>query len=78
MSAKPKLFAIATENKSSQQLAKEAVAEYRDRQRVEMLTVAESYHHRSWIPEVTLAFMKAEVVKGVRLTQAMIDSGRLK
>lgn len=75
MSAKPKLFAVTTEHKPPQQLAKEAVAEYRERQRVEMLTVAESYHHRSWIPEVTLAFMKAEVVKGVKLTQTMIDKG---
>lgn len=75
MSAKPKLFAVTTENKPPQQLAKEAVAEYRDRQRVEMLTVAESYHHRSWIPEVTMAFMKADVIKGVKLTQAIIDHG---
>lgn len=76
MSAKPKLFAVQRDNKSPQQLAKEAVAEYRDRQRVEMLTVAESYHHRSWIPEVTLAFMQADVKKPVvRLTQRFIDHG---
>lgn len=68
MSAKPKLFAVQRENKSSQQLAKEAVAEYRDR-------VGERFDHRGWPEDVTLAFMKADVIKGARLTQAFIDHG---
>lgn len=73
MSAKPKLFVVETDHKPPQQLAKEAVADYRERQRA--LTVAESYHHRCWCPAIVVAFMQADVIKGVKLTQAMIDQG---
>lgn len=58
-----KLYAVEpAQSKSTRQLAREAVADYRQ-QVVIGSTVGECQQHRGWSPEIVLAFLNAPVIK---------------
>ena len=60
-----RLYAVAQEQKSAKQEAREAVRRHREGRHVSAggLLVGERTDHRGWPPEVTLAFMAAPVIK---------------
>ncbi len=64
---KPALYAVATTTgqKKPQQVAREAIEDYRARKAPHLggTLVGERFQHRGWPPEVTLAFMDAFVIR---------------
>lgn len=59
-----RLYAVAKTEKSTKQITREAVKQFRQKPFIPPGGfIGERFNHRGWLPEVVLAFMAAPIIK---------------